>query len=445
MITKEDIDKFLNEDDYYKLLSIEKTATTQEIEKTFRKLSVKWHPDKIKVKDESLRENAISVFKKLSEAKEILSDQNKREIYDRFGKDGLKDRGPDMNPEHEQEMMNEFMKKMFGTQMNRSANVPNIILVEELSLEDLFIGKIYNKQIERYTLCKDCNGYGTDDGLEHKCNDCGGSGIQIKVMKRGNMVQQTQQMCTTCKGSGSDGKIKNCNKCAGKKLFKEKVDIKITIPKGAYEGTAVELQNMGNEIPHQDRHGEKTRSSIIIKIKEKKHDIYERGFTIPKFKEASHPKDLKTTINLTLAESLVGFSKTIKTLDGKQHPLYHEKIIKNGDVLVLPNFGMPILEKNGSNGNLYVIFDVEYPEEFSNNTKKILWQVLTNTPYKENNQLIKNKSSFETIEKYKYENTKDSFKNTHNFSGHPEFMRQQFEEDDMFNGGHPQGTECKVQ
>ena len=421
MITKIEIDKYINEQDYYAVLGVEKSAKTPEIEKAFRKLSVKWHPDKQKFKDESLKEDATKVFKKLSEAKEILCDDNKREIYDRYGLEGLKERGPDAHPEHQQEMMNEFMKQMFGQQMNqKQSNVPDIKIVEELSLEELFTGKDYKKEIERYSLCKECNGYGTEDGLEHKCKDCGGSGMQIKVSRMGNMIQQSQQICMLCRGGGTDVKVDKCKKCVGKKLIKEKKEINIKIPKGAYEGIAVGIRGEGNEIPPDDRNGNISRTNVTIQIKEKKHSLFERGFKIPKYKENPNPKDLKLNLKISLVESLTGFSKSIKFLDGKNINIQHEKIIKNGDVMVIANYGMPVLNEN-KNGNLYVVFDVEYPDDLNSATKRRLWQLLTNTPYKEITN-TQNKVTLESAEKYRL----DDFTNRHE-RGFP------------FNGGMPPG------
>ncbi len=397
MITKTDIDKYTNETNYYSLLGVEKTAQTPEIEKAFRKLSLKWHPDKQKFKDDSLKNSADEIFKKLSTAKEVLCDDNKRQIYDKYGPEGLEGMGPEMHPEHQQDMMNEFMKQMFGQTTPRGKTSQDIKIVEEFTLEELFNGKEYKKEIDRFSLCRDCNGYGTEDGLNHKCTDCGGSGVQLKVTRMGNMIQQTQQICSLCKGSCTDTKVGKCTKCSGKKVVKEKKEINIVIPKGSYEGIAIGIREEGNEIPPEERVNSSTRTNIAINIKEKKHNLFERGFKIPKYKESPTPNDLKIDIKITLVESLTGFFKKIKFLDGKEINIVHEKIIKNGDVLVIPNYGMPILNEN-KKGNLYVVFDVEYPDDLNATIKRRLWQLLTNTPYKEITDLP-NKVTLEPVEK----------------------------------------------
>jgi DnaJ-class molecular chaperone len=335
------------------------------------------------------------------------------------------------------------MKRMFGNQFSKKSNVPNITITEECTLEELYNGKDYTKQIERVSLCKECNGFGTEDGMEHKCKDCGGSGMQIKVIKQGNMIQQMQQICMKCKGSGSDTTTSQCKKCNGKKAFKELSNISVKIPKGAYEGIGLEIENMGNEIPLQNRTNNKTRSSIIIKIKEKPHSTYVRGFTIPKYKENADPKDLKTTLKISLAESLTNFTKTLKFLDNKPITIFHEKIIKHGDVLVLPNNGMPILENNSQKGNLYITFEIEYPESISNNTKKILWQLFTNTPYKDTNYSVSNSYNLELPDKYKFDRNPrvpPGYGQNHNHNDDSDSDMN--EGPNMFGGAPP---DCKVQ
>lgn len=442
MISKEDITQILNEEDYYKLLGVEKTAKTQDIEKAFRKLSVKWHPDKVKIKDETLREETTKVFKKLNEAKEILTDETKREIYDRYGIEGLKERGNEMHPEHNQEMMQEFMKQMFGNQfgnMNRS-NVPDINIIEELTLEELYTGKEYKKQIDRYSLCKDCNGYGSEDGLNHECKDCGGTGMQIKVVRMGNMMQQSQQTCSLCKGSGSDSKVKKCNKCEGKKLIKEKSNITIKIPKGAYGGVVLTMKGEGNEIPLNERNrgNNKKRSDINIRIKEKSHTLYERGFIIPEIKETKHPKDLKMSMTISLVESLTGFTKSIKTISGKTVNIVHEKLIKHRDVLVIPKLGMPVLEKNTEIGNLYIVFNIDAPDELNITTRRRIWQLLTNTPYKDlSPNSIENTVLMEPSEKYKY----DNYRNPDLYNNYNSFGTSNDDENDS----EQKPADCKVQ
>jgi DnaJ-class molecular chaperone len=483
MVTKDDIDKYLNENDYYKLFNLEKDAKATDIEKSYRKLSVKWHPDKVKVKDEKLLEDAHKVFKKLSEAKEVLTDTHKREIYDKYGLKGLQEQGPEVSPEQEQELMKEFMKQMFNDQFTKVANVPDINFVEELTLEELYTGKDYKKKIERFNSCKECNGMGTEDGNEHNCKDCGGTGVEIKIRQMGNMIQQMQQICTKCHGSGADIRVGKCVKCNGKKLVKEQAEINIKIPKGAYHGIVIGIRNEGNEIPPQDRNNaniNQTRSNVHVKVKEKKHEFYERNFTIKNHQEISHPKDLKINLKISLVESLTGFTRDIKLINGKQTTIVHDKIVKHGDVLVIPNMGMPVIDNGLVMGHLYIVFEVEYPEDLKPNIKRRLWQLLMDTPYKEPSS-VKNKITLESTDKYKYDAFKEKttprpfpFPNAFHIPGMPPGFTAQFagpkpnkkfekdfgnyddsdnendNEEEMFgkfdgDDEMPQGQQCKVQ
>jgi len=446
LITKEEIDGYLTESDYYKILGVARDAKTTDIEKTFRKLSVRWHPDKLKVIDEALTENAHNVFKKMSEAKDILIDEEKREIYNKYGLEGLRERGPEMSPEHQSEMMKEAFRQMFGEQIMKSS-VPDLTITEEVSLEDLYTGRQYKKMIERLSLCIQCNGHGTQDGQEHKCTDCRGSGVQIRVVHNGHIIQHTQQICNLCRGGGMDIKIPKCTRCNGKKLMKEMKEVTIVIPRGAHEGIGIGIKEEGNEIPYNERRNGISRTNLNIKIKEKKHNLFERGFKIPVYKERPHPKDLKMNIKLSLVESLTGFSREIKLLDGKTINLVHEKIIKHNEVMVLSHMGMPKLDNNSIRGHIYVVFDVEYPDDLNATTKRRLWQLLTNTPYKELKD-VKNKIYLDDPEKYKFENitNPDLHEKGFPFPGfNNNYGQQDTSDDEDSDSRQQQQQQCKMQ
>lgn len=395
MIGKEDIDKILNNaNDLYGILGVDKSATKNEIEKSFRKLSVKWHPDKLKVKEPELLEKAQEVFKKLSEAKEILTDPEKRETYDRYGMDGFRNNGgPEGMGVDPSDMMEEMMK-MFG---KKNKAETEITIVESFSLEELYMGKTYSKTIDCYMPCINCNGNGTDDGKDYSCPDCKGMGFSVKIMQAGFTVQQIRKTCSLCQGTGQKStngdKIKKCKSCDGNKKIKEKTEIKIQIPKGSYEGIGITIPNAGNYI-NKDK-----RSNIVIQIKEKEHPEFIRGFTIPEYKLKPCPEDLMMKMKITLAESLTGFTKTINFFNNKSLNIVHEKLIKHNDVLKIPKHGMPVL-KTDTFGDLYIVFEVEYPDDLTNATKRRLWQLLTNNPYKELSE-IKNKVLLHSVPKIK--------------------------------------------
>jgi DnaJ-class molecular chaperone len=409
LITKADINKYKNESDLYKLLDCNKNSTQNEIEKSYRKLSLKWHPDKQNLDDDTLKDEALNIYKKLVEAKEILCDESQRKIYDTDGLEGIKN---NFNSEAHTNMMNDFFNQMFGQNIQKSP-VQNINIVEEFTLEELYNGKEYNKEIERTSLCNTCNGYGTEDGQNHQCNECNGTGIQIKVLRSGNMIQQIQQVCSVCNGMKMNVNIKKCKKCNGTRLYKEKKTINIKIPKGFYEGLSIELKNEGNELFNEYKKDNKTHTSIILTIKEKKHKMFVRRFQLKNYRVNCNPENLKLQLNISLLESLTGFTKEIQFLNGKKITIIHEDIIKHNDILMVSNYGMPKLNSNNLYGNLYIEFNVEYPKEFNNTIKRKLWQVLNNTNYKEdiNLDIIDNKVKLNKLNYYEENNEKEDLEN----------------------------------
>jgi DnaJ-class molecular chaperone len=373
--------------DYYEILGIGKTADESEIKKAYRKLAIKWHPDK----NPDNKTEAEEKFKEIGEAYSVLSDKAKKDIYDQHGHEGLKHDGQGPSPD----MFNDIFKNMFGGggggnpfasmfgggQEDENAGVANVKHIEELTLEELYKGKNFKKKIKRQSLCTTCKGKGTSDGKEHKCSPCNGNGVRIKVVRMGPMIQQMQEHCSDCKGSGRDKNAKLCKDCNGNCSHTDETEITIDIPKGAYEGHMIIIEEEGNEIPHDDRKG-KSRSDVEIIIKEKSHSIFTRMTNVQiGDKTEPNPANLLYKMDISLAESLCGFQKTIKHVSGKEITIEHDGIIEQGSVHVIANQGMPDLDSK-EHGDIYVAFKVIYPTKLDSNTKSRLWQVLTNTPYR---------------------------------------------------------------
>lgn len=371
--------------DFYEILDISKSATPEEIKKAYRKMAIKWHPDK----NPENKEEAESKFKEITEAYEILSNQEKRDIYDKYGHEGLSNDGG-----QSADFMEDMIKRMFGMggMMGGDSDdeeVAPIQIIENCTLEELYTGKKVKRKITRHSLCNKCNGMGTNDGIEHVCKKCKGSGVVIRNIQSGFMVQVVQEKCKDCMGTGIDKSCTKCPKCKGTRANKEEVEISCDIPKGAYEKYTIEIENMGNEIPQNERKG-KNRSDVNIIVNELPHNVFKRSFIIKGKKEYPDPADLLMELEIDLAESLCGFQKKIKHLDGSEFTINYEHIIKHGDVFVIENKGMPTLNNN-KYGDLYVSVKINYPKEIPKNQQNKLWQILTNKPYKlkenDNNQI----------------------------------------------------------
>lgn len=376
-----------NSEDYYEVLGVPKDASERDIKKAFKAATLKYHPDKNQGKEKECEE----IFKKIVEANSVLSDKDKRETYDKFGKQGLGENGG-MNPDDIQDILKNMFGGGFpfgkmggfpfghGQDDDSDDDIPDVQTVVDLTLEELYSGKQVTKTIERGCLCEACDGTGSEDKKNHICEQCKGRGMITVVRQMGPMIQQMMQPCNKCNGKGGD-KSKQCKVCNGNKGITKKYTFECEIPKGAYSRYDITIPSEGNEIPKESRKSNKTRTDIKLIVREVPHEIFKHMFVIEGKKDEPNPADLLININISLAESLCGFVKKINHLDGKSHHLSYNKIVKHGEVIVFKGLGMPSLEKEHDFGDLYVSVSIDYPDDITSDKKGRLWQILTDTSY----------------------------------------------------------------
>lgn len=380
------------EDDYYSILGVDKNANQDDIKKSYRKLAVKWHPDKNK------EPGATDMFKKIGEAYDILSDPEKRKVYDQFGKDGLNNRGMNFDPN---DMFNIFenvfgkqspfgMSGMFSQGMfppgmfppgmfqqgNMQQHQQNIEIVEQIKLKDIFTGKNIRKEFNRNSICTHCKGTGSDDGVERICKTCNGKKLVQQQTRMGPMISVSTIQCPSCKGSGSASGSHMCKKCNGSKLINDTHSIDINIPIGCADGEIYVIENVGNIDLSS-----KKRGTVIVKISVEQDEKFIRNAVI-NGKIRIDGADLLMQMNITLAESLCGFTKTIKHIDGRDITFSIKNIIKNGELYTINGEGLPS-KTNGRKGNLHILFNIEYMQSLSFEKRKALWEILMDKPYKE--------------------------------------------------------------
>ena len=169
-------------DDYYKILEIEKNATPKEIKAAYYKLAKQWHPDK----DAPDKAKAEEKFKEILKAYEVLSKPEKREIYDKFGEEGLNQNGHGIHPGNMDEILKNFMMGGFPGGMgfftgmdDDEDSIPNVEFTKEVSLKILYTGGSITEHVDRFTLCSPCAGTGSADGIEHKCISCNGMDTRL--------------------------------------------------------------------------------------------------------------------------------------------------------------------------------------------------------------------------------------------------------------------------
>lgn len=339
--------------DYYEILEIKRDADQDEIKKAYRKQALKWHPDK------NQSPEAGEKFKSIGEAYSILSDPEKKLIYDKHGKEGLKHNNVNMGGQDMFEMFNRmfggnmFGGNMFGgmnpfAQFQHAQQDLTMHLSENITLKDAWLGTKIIKEIDRRTWCSQCNGSGTKKKHSSPCPKCSGNKIIQRRHQQGNFIQITTEQCSHCHATGINPDDL-CQSCNGNKYVNEKYKVEIPIQKGTLDGNTITLEGVGHALDNN------TRGNIVMHIQIEQHEIFKRGAQFGNIKMTPH--DLLINAQLTLAESLCGFQMSIKNPIDEIITFGSSEITYTGDVLQIPNFGMPI--NDTKKGNLYVRIEVK--------------------------------------------------------------------------------------
>lgn len=324
---------------FYKLLGVEKDADENTIKKAYRKLALKHHPDK---------GGDVEKFKEISYAAEVLSDPEKKQIYDRYGKEGLEEGGGGGGGGSAEDMFSQF----FGGGGRRGPRGPqkgeDITHPLKVSLEDLYNGKTVKLAINRDKMCSDCNGKGGKDGAEKVCAECKGRGATVQLRQIGpGMVQQIQSACSSCKGAGKTMNEKDkCKTCRGKKVNKDRKILEVIVEKGMKNSQKIKFSGEADEAP------DTIPGDVVFVLQEKEHDRFKRKGA-----------DLVLTMNLSLSEALCGFTRTITHMDGRVLRVDSKpgSVVKPDAVKMIQGEGMPYHGSPFSKGRLFVHFRVDFP------------------------------------------------------------------------------------
>jgi len=268
--------------DYYEVLGVEKSADDATIKKAYRKLAMQFHPDKNPDNKE-----AEEKFKEASEAYEVLSDKDKRQIYDQYGHSGLESQFGSggfnwENFTHRGDLNDIFGDSFgsifehlfgggFGGRSNRSPNRGEDLQIElSLSLKEIANGVEKTIKIGTKESCDKCNGSGSADGNTESCSQCRGTG-QVRQTRQSLFGQmQTIAECPSCRGEGKIIKNK-CPKCYGEGRMGKVKEINVKVPGGVEEGQMIRLRGQGNVGPRSGQRGD-----ILVLIHEKQDDTFER-------------------------------------------------------------------------------------------------------------------------------------------------------------------------
>jgi DnaJ-related protein SCJ1 len=316
-----------DEDDYYTLLGVSSEADASEIKKNYRKMSLKFHPDKAGGDPE--------MFRKVALAYEVLSDPIKRNAYDRDGQEGV-----DQEMKNQQERAQGMFGNFFG---GKKPNVPIPLMV---TLESIYTGQGLVFSVFKQCKCRKCRGSGAHTEKDVKpCTKCGGKGMIVKMHEVfPGMYQQMQTHCPHCSGKG---KIvsKICQFCKGSKIAETKTDLKVFIERGTPEGHTLQFNHAADETPDE------AANDIIFHVQALPHKVFTRS-----------GDNLLAEITITLKEALTGFKRSLVHLDGKEIIISAEvgEVIAPLSKRVMRGQGMPIFGDFGS-GDLILTFQVVFP------------------------------------------------------------------------------------
>jgi molecular chaperone DnaJ len=353
----------MSKKDFYEILGVAKTASDDEIKKSYRKLAVQYHPDK-NPGDKAAEEK----FKELSEAYDVLRDPNKRQQYDQFGHaafgGGMGGGGGHHSGREYASNFSDIFEDLFGGSFNfggqggggrsRSESMlrgADLRYNMEITLEDAFKGTKKEIKINTFDSCGSCKGSGSEDGSEPTtCPSCNGRGA-TRSQQGFFSIERT---CGTCGGVGKI--IKNpCKKCGGQGRVKKDKTLSVNIPAGVEEGTRIRLAGEGETGLRGGQAGD-----LYIFMSVKPHKLFKRD-----------EDDLHVRVPIKFTTAALGGTLEIPTIDGKKAKVNVPAGTQSGDKLRLKDKGMQELQ--GKNrGDMYIHLAVETPKNLSKKQKELL-------------------------------------------------------------------------
>ncbi|MDU1905433.1 MAG: molecular chaperone DnaJ [Dysgonomonas sp.] len=364
--------------DYYEVLEITRTATSEEIKKAYKKKAIQYHPDK-NPGDETAEEK----FKEAAEAYEVLSDEQKRSRYDRYGHDAPGGFGGHSGGGFSMDDIFSQFGDIFGGHFGgfggfgggggRRVNRGSDLRVKvKLNLKEVATGVEKKIKVKKYVACQHCNGNGAENGTAYTtCSTCSGSGTVIRVVNTMLGQMQTQSTCPTCNGEGKNI-TKKCPHCSGEGIVREEEVITLNIPAGVAEGMQLSMSGKGNAARHGGVNGD-----LLIVIEEEPHPELLRD-----------DNDVVYNLLLSVSTAALGGKVEVPTIDGKVKVTI-DAGTQPGKVLRLRNKGLPSINRYGT-GDLLINISVYIPEKLDESEKATL-SGLENSPNFQPNKSIKDK------------------------------------------------------
>jgi len=365
--------------DYYEILGVNKGAATEEIKKAYRKVAMQYHPDR-NPGDKSAEEK----FKEAAEAYEILSDQDKRAQYDRFGHAGVSGNGRGGHGQNMEDIFSQFGdifgEDIFGSFFSggggrrgggggraaRGVRGSNLRIKLKLTYEEIAKGVTKNIKVKKYVTCHTCSGSGAKDkGSIQTCGTCGGSGQVRKVTNTFLGQMQTVTTCPTCNGEGTTVTVK-CNSCKGEGRVYGEETVTIDIPAGVQEGMQLNISGKGNA-------GERGGSpgDLIILIEEEAHKELQREGLNAVYE-----------LHISFTDAVFGTNLEVPTIDGRAK-IKIPPGTQSGKIFRLKSKGFPAVNSY-EKGDQLVHVNVWTPQHLSAEEKTMLEKLSHSQNFKPN-------------------------------------------------------------
>ena len=350
-----------NKRDYYQVLGVDKSASADDIKKAYRKLAMKYHPDR-NPGDKSAEEK----FKEVGEAYEVLSDADKRSRYDSYGFAGV---DPNFNPNAggfgggfggAGFDFGDIFGDFFGGGSSRSAsqNAPrrgeNVMARLELTFEEAAFGCEKEVSAPRIENCPNCHGTGSADGQIETCSRCHGTGQEQVVQSFMGMRMQTATTCSQCGGRGKIIKTP-CSTCKGKGKVRKNNRVKVTVPAGIDNGQTLRVRSEGCVGANGGPNGD-----LLVEVRVKAHETFVRdGY------------DIRCAVPISFTQAALGAEIQVPTLEGNV-PYTIPEGTQTGKEFVIRDKGIPELNNSRRRGDLRFTVVVETPTKLTREQKELL-------------------------------------------------------------------------